>query len=84
MMEAMSYGLPIVASKIRGNIDLVGNNEGGILCNPSNTKEFEEAILALFNNKELAQKYGERNLQFVKNFDLQIVLNQLQKIYKEI
>ena len=84
MMEAMSYGLPIVASKIRGNTDLVGNNEGGVLCNPSNTKEFEEAVLVVYNNKELAHKYCERNLQFIKNFDLQIVLQQLQKIYEEL
>ena len=84
MMEAMSYGLPIVASKIRGNTDLVGNNEGGILCDPSNTKQFEDAIQTLYNNNELAKQYSERNLQFVKNFDLQIVLNQLQKIYEEI
>ncbi len=84
MMEAMSYGLPIIASKIRGNTDLVGENEGGILCDPSNTKEFEDAILNIYNNKELAKKFSERNLQFVKNFDLLIVLNQLQKVYEEL
>ena len=84
MMEAMSYGLPIVASKIRGNTDLLGNNEGGVLCDPNNTKEFENAILKIYNNKQLAQQLGKRNMEYVKNFDLKIVLNQMQKIYEEI
>ncbi|MBR1988376.1 MAG: glycosyltransferase family 4 protein, partial [Clostridia bacterium] len=63
MMEAMCYGLPIVASKIRGNTDLVGDNEGGILCSPTESEEFKQAISTLFENKELCEKYSKRNLE---------------------
>lgn len=84
MMEAMCYGLPIVASKIRGNVDLVGENEGGILCNPTNNAEFKDAILKLYNNPDLIKQLSQRNLQEIKNYDINVVINQLEKIYEEI
>ena len=67
MMEAMCYGLPVVASKIRGNVDLLGNNEGGILCDPTNNQDFVEAILTISNNPNYQKKLGTRNLEFIKN-----------------
>ncbi len=84
MMEAMCYGLPVIASKIRGNVDLLGESEGGLLCNPSKSDEFKTAIEDLFGNLELCKKYGERNIKFVKNFDINVVLKQMEEIYKEI
>ncbi|MFR2767080.1 MAG: glycosyltransferase [Thomasclavelia sp.] len=32
LMEAMAVGLPVICSKIRGNVDLISENEGGYLC----------------------------------------------------
>ncbi len=84
MMEAMCYGLPIVASKIRGNTDLVGDNEGGILCSPTDNQAFLDAINTLFEDESLYEKCSKRNIEFIKNFDLKIVLSQLDEIYKEI
>lgn len=84
MMEAMCYGLPVIASKIRGNTDLLGNNEGGILCNPNNSEEFKNAIVKIYNEKDLANKFGNRNKEFIKNFDINVVKNQLEKIYEGI
>lgn len=83
-MEAMCYGLPIVASKIRGNTDLVGDNEGGILCSPTDNQAFLDAINTLFEDESLYEKCSKRNVEFIKNFDLKIVLSQLDEIYKEI
>lgn len=84
MMEAMCYGLPIVASKIRGNVDLLGNNEGGILCNPTDDATYGEAIKHIYLDKKFAEKMGKRNKEFIKNFDIKVVLTQMEEIYREI
>ena len=84
MMEAMCYGLPIVASKIRGNVDLLGNNEGGILCNPTDDATYGEAIKHIYLDKKLEEKMGKRNKEFIKNFDIKVVLTQMEEIYREI
>lgn len=84
MMEAMCYGLPVVASKIRGNVDLLGDNEGGILCSPEDNKAFKDAILKIYENKELREILKSRNLEFIKNYDISVVLKQMEEIYKEV
>lgn len=47
LMEAMSCGLPIVCSRIRGNTDLIDDPEGGILCSPSDPYAYRDALLSL-------------------------------------
>lgn len=84
MMEAMCYGLPVLASKIRGNVDLIGDNEGGILFAPEDDNAIKEAIVSLLNDSALAKKYGKRNQDFVKNYSIDVVKKQLEEIYKEM
>lgn len=84
MMEAMAYGLPVIGSKIRGNVDLIGENEGGILVPPTDTDAFSDAIKSLATNKDLNTTYGARNKTFIQNYSLETVLDQMKNIYEEI
>lgn len=84
MMEAMCYGLPVVASRIRGNVDLLGNNEGGILCTTTDNQAYADAITQIYSDKTLAKAMGKRNKEFIKNFDIKVVLKQMEEIYKEM
>lgn len=40
LMEAMAVPLPVICSKIRGNVDLIDNNKGGILSSLMILKEY--------------------------------------------
>lgn len=84
MMEAMACGLPCIASKIRGNVDLIKNKRNGFLCNPHNTIEFANAIEVLITNQELRISMLEHNLKDIKKYDISIVKKEIQLIYKEI
>lgn len=84
MMEAMCFGLPVIASKIRGNTDLLGDGEGGILCEPTDNAALSDAIKTLAADKALCKKFGDRNKEFVKNFDINIVLSQMKSIYEKL
>lgn len=84
MMEAMAYGLPVVASKIRGNTDLIGDNEGGILLAPEDTQGFTDALKSLSTNKSMCDHYSFRNKEYIKNFSIETVLQQMKNIYEEI
>lgn len=81
VMEAMACGLPCVASKIRGNIDLLENTEGGFLCDPQDVSEFAEKINLLATNVELREKMGRTNLMTIQKFSTEIVTKEMQNIY---
>lgn len=82
-MEAMLAGLPCVVSKIRGNVDLIDDNKGGILVPPKDSSSFASALNKLASNQNLREEFGRYNQQKVKDFDIEIVKQQMIDIYKE-
>lgn len=81
LMEAMASGLPCVASRIRGNVDLIEDGINGFLCNPQDVSEFAEKINVLAANAALREKMGRTNLMTIQNFDTETVIREMQNIY---
>ncbi len=83
-MEAMCAGLPCVVSNIRGNNDLIDDCKGGYLADPLNSIEFADAINKIIKDKNLSSAMGEYNKEKIKQFDIDIVKNEILEIYKEV
>lgn len=81
LMEAMTSGLPVICSDIRGNRDLIAAEGGGLLCRPNDADEFACAILRLKDSSELRRRMGEHNRQSVERFSTERVLEELKEIY---
>ena len=81
VMEAMASGLPCVASKIRGNTDLLETTEGGFLCDPQDVSKFAEKLNILVSDTELREKMGRNNLTAIQKFSIETVLYEMRKIY---
>lgn len=81
LMEAMAAGVPVVASRIRGNVDLVEDGVNGFLCDPQDAADFAEKINLLADNVELREKMGNSNRMAIQKFDTEIVIRELQNIY---
>lgn len=84
MMEAMASGLPCVASKIRGNTDLIEEGEGGFLCAPTDSDGFAQAIGMLCHDTSLCTKMSEFNRAKIKEFDVSVVEKEIRSIYAEV
>jgi yveN, capsular polysaccharide biosynthesis protein, glycosyl transferase family 4 len=81
LMEAIAGGKPIICSNIRGNEDLIKNKKNGFLYDNPNINELKEKIKILLFNKELYQKFGEYNLEFIKKFDIKEIEKSMRNIY---
>ena len=81
MMEAMASGLPCIASKIRGNVDLIDNSENGYLCNPSLSDEFTKAIECILTDDSLKANMSQANIQKAKKFDVIPINDIMLDIY---
>ncbi len=81
LMEAMASGLPIVCSRIRGNIDLIDEN-GGVLFNPYSVIECKNMIEKLFESD--VEKFGLYNMQKIGQFSLEKVNEQMIDIIEDI
>lgn len=82
MMEAMASGLPCIASKIRGNTDLLEGTEGGYLCQTTDVSGYAEKLNLLANDKALREQMGRNNLITIKKFSTETVNEEIRKIYE--
>ncbi|MCK1233072.1 glycosyltransferase family 4 protein [Streptococcus uberis] len=84
LMEAMASKLPIIASNIRGNRDLIIHGEGGYLFNIDDNDLIESYIKILSKEPNLRNQFGFYNLERVKNFSEAVVNEQMNSIYNQI
>ncbi len=85
MMEAMASGLPCIASKIRGNIDLIEEGANGLLYAPNDADGFASGVNMLANSADVRSQMGINNIKKILNYDISEVTSELQAIYnKEI
>lgn len=80
IMEAMSVGLPIIASDVKGHSDLVIQNENGFLFEYGNIDEFNNYVKTIYKDKNLQYKMGIKSSEFVKKYSLETVLPIITKI----
>jgi glycosyltransferase involved in cell wall biosynthesis len=58
VVEGMSAGLAVVASRVGGMIELIQHEKTGLLVNPDDPEALAHALLRLLNDPELARRLG--------------------------
>jgi glycosyltransferase involved in cell wall biosynthesis len=82
LIEAQSLGLPIVATNVVGNNEVVINNKNGFLFESVN--EACDCISKLIINNFLYNSFSKNAKQnFMDKFAIRIMINKTNNIYKE-
>ena len=85
LMEAMSVGLPVVCSRIRGNTDLIEDGKGGYLFDSKDVGTLVTALKRMMNTEKAARDaMGTHNIETMKSFDKDHVNSVMKELYKEI
>jgi len=64
LLEAMSAGLPVLATSVGGNVELVENNANGLLVQPQNIQSFLGAMNRM-QDGQLRRALGRAGREFV-------------------
>jgi glycosyltransferase involved in cell wall biosynthesis len=82
--EAMSSGLPVVASD-RGAIpELVADGQGGFVCDPARPEGFVERLTLLLGDRALREKFGAANRERVERlFRWERCVEETRRVYEE-
>lgn len=84
-IEAMACGKPVVASAVDGLPEVIGNDDAGVLVNPSDHFELANAVITLVKDKELSRKMGLNARKRAKAFfDIKKKTKEIEYIYDEI
>jgi glycosyltransferase involved in cell wall biosynthesis len=82
--EAMAAGVPVVAARATGNIDLVADGETGFLVDPSDIGGYADAIARFVENPALRAAAGKAGHARVQGYDWDKVNAVMIAAYEEL
>ena len=84
ILEAMSWGLPVISTHVGGIPEVVISNQHGILVEPGDIPKLTEAMQTLLDNEDLRINLGKSARKQVEPLDIQDYRARLACIYRNI
>jgi glycosyltransferase involved in cell wall biosynthesis len=82
LLEAMSYGKPVVASAAGGIVDIVRDGRNGYLVPPGDAAALAGAVARLMRDPAAAAEMGARGREDVrKGFSWEVIVDRLVEVY---
>lgn len=82
IMEAMTYGTPVIGSRIGGIPELIKENQNGLLYESGSKEELREQIRMLWNDHKLCESFSEQ-CKHVQFDTVEAYAEKLIKIYQQ-
>lgn len=83
--EAMSHGIPVIASRIGGLPEIVCDGTNGLLVEPGDAADLARKATMLWENPQLAQRLGAKARAYIHSTcNDQVFLEQLLAVYAEV
>ncbi|TMW70553.1 glycosyltransferase family 4 protein [Alteribacter natronophilus] len=84
IMEAMSCGLPVLATENRGHCELIKQGVNGWTVPPDNHQAFAEKLTLLTRDEKLRRTLGEHSrARMMERYSLNLVLNENKQLYRK-
>ncbi len=85
LLEAMSSGLPVVATSIGGIVDVIRDGQNGILVEPNDYNSLSKALEILIESPDLKNNLGMAARRTVEEFySLEAIAQKFVELYKEM
>ena len=85
LFEAMSCGLPVIATTVGGTPEIVDNMKNGVLVPPRDPEAMAQALADLLENDKLTATIGEKATKKIReSFSWEENVRQLKAVYEEV
>jgi sugar transferase (PEP-CTERM/EpsH1 system associated) len=83
VLESMSTGLPVIATRTGGNVELVNDNVTGRLIAPGNSDELAAAMLAYARDPNMRRTHGAAARERIEQeYSLRRMLRDYEALYR--
>ena len=84
VLEAMASGRPVVATTTGGIVDMITDEENGLLVPPGNASKLSEAITRLLKDADLRARLAAGAQERVRRFTASSVAERLETVYAQV
>ena len=82
LIEAMGSGLPVVATRIGGNLDAVSDEVNGLLATPEDAADLSRQLARVIGDADLRARLGARARETVlRDFDTTVVFARFRTLF---
>jgi glycosyltransferase involved in cell wall biosynthesis len=85
LLEAMATGVPVVATSVGGNREVVASPDLGVLVPSEDAPALAAALAEVIDNRELASRLGRSGREHVRSsYSVQTMLDAYERLYCSI
>jgi sugar transferase (PEP-CTERM/EpsH1 system associated) len=83
ILEAMAAGIPVLASKVGGNPEIIDDSISGFLINLNEPFKWIMKAKELFDDQHMRKRIGKQAQEVIRRkFSLDVMADQYERIYK--
>lgn len=82
--EAMNRGKPVIGTTLGGHVDMVGENEAGILVPQGDAGALEAAMRELIADPRRRERYGRAASEKARTFAAGAVIPRFERAYRDV
>jgi glycosyltransferase involved in cell wall biosynthesis len=82
--EAMNRGRPVIGTRPGGHVDMVGENEAGVLVPQGDVGALEAAMRDLIGDPERRDRYGKAASEKARTFAATSVIPRFEQAYRDV
>lgn len=84
LVEAMALGVPVIASKSGGHVEIIEDGKTGFLCTPDEAQSFADKVITLQNDAALKERITEAALAESKKYEASEIARRFEEIYEGV
>ena len=83
--EAMSHGVPVVASNLGATREIIDDGIDGILVDPKDTQKLAASVIKLLRNRNYRNQMGEKaRAKVLQKYDADAYARRVEQVYREV
>ena len=84
MLDALAFGLPVVATIAGGIPEIIENKVNGFLCEVGDTDALTRAMLTLYRDREIRENISAANMKKATQFSPKNMTRRYIEVYKRL
>ncbi len=84
ILEAMGCGLPIIASDVGGNNEVVHEGENGYLIKGDDIDNLADKLAGLIDDAGLRKRMGARSRELASRYDWREIMGEYDRLYRSV
>jgi glycosyltransferase involved in cell wall biosynthesis len=84
LLEALAMGLPVVATDVPGNRDVVINGQNGALVPPGDSDRLRQALLSVTSDPGQYGRLSARSRQLAGKYSWEAILAEFERLYSSL